>query len=348
MDLNLDRASLTKALSHSDLHDLCAQADAERRRRHGTTTSFTLLRTLDLGSGAGYSPISGLELGEAHRVGGEFTAPERWGDAILERAHPAAGDYQLVLPEGSSLEDLLAGARSCGQALRELTADAPQGSAIPTFQLGTADDWIAAGADAASLREASQAGLRVVSDGVRPCLHPGCHPDHARRWTEFWRHAHGSGITGNASLLFGPGHDSEAVVDQMDAIAWIQHGVHVFQSVSPVIFDPEGFHGLEDTLLTQGQADLRVIAASRIGLSCVPHIRMLYARSDLKMAHLSLSSGVDDLEGHLHDGERTPKEMADSFDLNLEEMCRWLEEAGYSPALRNGVYDLQPEELSEA
>jgi hypothetical protein len=40
--------------------------------------------------------------------------------------------------------------------------------------------------------------------------------------------------------------------------------------------------------------------------------------------------------------------MADSFDLNLEEMGRWLEEAGFSPALRNGVFDLQPEELFEA
>jgi 2-iminoacetate synthase ThiH len=75
---------------------------------------------------------------------------------------------------------------------------------------------------------------------------------------------------------------------------------------------------------------------------------MLYARSDLKMAHLSLAAGVDDLEAHLHDGERTPKEMADSFDLNLEEMGRWLEEAGFDHALRNGIFEHQPEELSEA
>ncbi len=348
MDLSLDRIPLIEALSRTDLHELCAQADAERQRRHRMTTSFTLLRTLDLSGEARFSPLSGIELGEAHRVSADFTPAAKWGDALLERAHPAAGDYHFVLPQGIPLEDLLLGAQSCGKALEDLTADAPEGATIPTFQLGTADDWISAGADAATLREASKAGLRVISDGVRPCLHPGCHPDHAKRWADFWRHAHGSGISGNASLLFGPKHDHDAVVDQMDAIAWIQHGCHVFQSVSPVVFDPEGFHGSADSLLTQGQTDLRVIAAARIGLSCVDHVRMLYERSDLKMAHLSLASGVDDLEGHLHDGERSPKEMANSFDLNLDEMGRWLEEAGYSPALRNGAFEHQPEELSEA
>jgi len=348
VDLNLDRELLVEALTSFDLHELCAQADAERRRRHGSTTSFTLLRTLDVSGNASFSPLSGLSLDDSHRVSGPFAAPDRWGDALLERAHPSAGDYHFVVSEGISLDELLAGVRSCGRALEDLTADAPEGFAKPTFQLGTADDWIAAGADAATLRAAREGGLRVISDGVRPCLHPGCHPDHAKRWSDFWRHAHGSGIVGNASLLYGPAHDHDAVVDQMDAISWIQHGCHVFQSVSPVVSNPDGFHGAEDSLLTQGQADLRVIAASRIGLSCVDHVRMLYARSDLKMAHLSLATGVDDLEGHLHDGERTPKEMADSFDLNLEEMSRWLEEAGFSPALRNGVFELQPEELFEA
>ncbi len=210
----------------------------------------------------------------------------------------------------------------------------------PTFQLGVADTWIEGEVDVATLEAARREGLRILSDGVRPAHHPAHGKQAARRWEEFWRKAAAAGLRGNTTVLFGPAHDLDAVLRQLDEISRLQRETRVFQSLTPVVFDPDGCDGLLDRPLTQGQFDLRVLAACRLHETGIEHLRMSYARSGLKMAHLSLAGGVDDLEGPLFDGERMPKEVADSFDLSLDEMVRWLDEVGYTPVLRNGAFEL--------
>jgi 2-iminoacetate synthase ThiH len=219
---------------------------------------------------------------------------------------------------------------------------------IPSFQLGSTDLWIDAGADASVLGEARAAGLKLVSDGVRPRHHPAHGEAEAESWSSFWLAAAEAGLKGNATVLFGPAHDLDSVLDQLEAIARVQHACGVFMSLAPVIYDPQRPEGSTLEALTQGRQDLQIFALSRVCGSGIEHLRMLYACSDLKMAHLTLASGVDDLEGHLFDGKRTPRETADTFDMNLDEIEAWMSEAGYEPVLRNGIFEDFPRERDEA
>ena len=344
-DGTLDSEAVNQMLQHANPLDAASRADALRRRLHGDVTSFTLVRSLDLGASLGYNPINGIDSSTFPSLAGHPVKPEELPSFLIEHAHPAAGDYQLLFPGEVNGRTLAAFAQAAAQAIEELLGDAGE-SPRPTFQLGTADTWM--GVDTSALGAARQAGLRVVSEGIRPVHHPAHGEGMHRLWEAFWRKAADAGLRGNATVLFGPQHNFDSVLWQLEAIAAVQSESGVFLSVAPVVYDPSGFQGADDSLLTQGQFDLRVLSACRLMETGIDHLRMLYARSDLKMAHLGLSCGVDDLEGPLFDEERSPKEVADTFDLSLEEMVRWLEEAGYTPALRNGIFELQPEEFDEA
>jgi len=350
----LNKKSLLSALDGADPLALVARADAQRRKLHGRLTRYVLLRSLNWGAGERFSPLSGIELADSPDASLPGGTPHELGTAVLERAHPAAGDYQIILKRGISSAQLVEYAGACASALAELGSSRSNGNSaagarvLPTFQLGNADLWIDAGADASVLGEARAAGLRLVSDGVRPRNHPAHGEAAARSWTSFWRAAGEAGLRGNASVLFGPAHDPGSVIDQLEAIARVQHECGVFNSLAPVIHDPKRPEGGASAALTQGRQDLQVFALSRVCPSGIEHLRMLYACSDLKMAHLTLASGVDDLEGHLFDGKRTPCETADTFDMNLDEIEAWLNEAGYEPVLRNGIFEEFPRESDEA
>jgi hypothetical protein len=350
----LDRQSLLSALSDPDPLAMAARADALRRSQHGATTSYVLLRTLDWGSGERFSPLSGLDVSELSTFGAPAGPASELGTALLERAHPAAGDYQVLPRREIASSDLVRYADACANALGELALPGVNGgtgsaaSVVPTFQLGTADLWIEAGSDEGVLGEARAAGLRVISDGVRPRHHPGHGAAGAESWSSFWLAAGRAGLKGNATLLYGPSNDTNSLLDQLEAITRVQRECGVFASLAPVIHNSAQRESPSSPAVTQGLHDLRVFAACRLSESGIEHLRMLYACSDLKMAHLSLACGVDDLEGYLFDGKRTPREVADSFDLNLDEIEAWLVEAGYEPVLRNGVHEVFPRESDEA
>ncbi len=350
----LDKKSLLNAVGDADPLALAARADHERRRRHGRLTRYVLLRTLNWGVGERFSPLSGIDLGESPDLRLPAGSPHELGTALLERAHPSAGDYQVILKRGLSSARLVEYAGACADALADLGTPASSGSGaasrriVPTFQLGSTDLWIDAGADASVLGEARAAGLKLISDGVRPLHHPAQGEEGAKSWSSFWLAAGEAGLVGNATVLFGPAHDTGSVLDQLEAIARVQHACGVFHSLAPVICDPKRPEGGANEAITQGRQDLEVFALSRVCGSGINHLRMLYACSDLKMAHLTLASGVDDLEGHLFDCKRTPRETADTFDMNLDEIEAWLTEAGYEPVLRNGIFEEFSRESDEA
>jgi hypothetical protein len=312
------------------------------------------VRSLDLGEGGATSPIAAIELSDTSRVAGELRRPADVATALLERAHPAVGDYQLVIPRPARAEDLfrmIQWTHAAKSALDDLMADSPDDAKAPSFQIGTASDWIEAArlaqvSPVKAMADVAAAGLRVISDGVVPREHPAFGAASRDHWGEFWTAAGEVGIRGNAALLHGPSIEAATLLDQIQAIATTEG--EVFASVSPLI---RGSDQLDpaDSLLTQGQQDLRVLAACRLGLADIPHVRMVYGRSDLKMAHLSLACGVDDLEGQLFVGERDAKADTESDDLSLTEMERWLHEAGYTAALRNGAFEtLNEVESNEA
>lgn len=335
MPETMDREQLRALLASPNLHDIIDAAHRARRERHGLRTTFVALDHLDLSRGQGrtWSPLSGQP------------APTGGFAKNLDGVSERATEIAILLEDGADIERL----RQAWAALPPRPDSAPEGELLASVQLATSSQWIEAldGLDAAEVLGGWK-GLGVVSDGVRPRAHPAVGEEAGRRWEEFWRAAAAAGIRGNATVLYGPSHDLDSVFEQIDAIARVQADTGVFVSVSPVVHHPEGFGGARDGLATHARFDLQCLAACRLGLVEVEHVRFLYERSDLKTAHTALLCGADDLEGSLHLSGRDRRGDAESDDLSLDEMPRWLEEVGLESYLRNGLYETLPAPVSES
>jgi 2-iminoacetate synthase ThiH len=233
---------------------------------------------------------------------------------------------------GAAAEALLAAVPAAGKSVHGL-----ERSAV----VGVASDWMRAsdGDDVRLLVEGRERGIRAISDGVLPAIHPARGLEAGERWASFWRAAAGAGLRGFASLFYGPRHDRNSIADQLEAIAAVQEATEVFLSVCPVVDPGRSFGGLQDSLLTHGDADVRTLAACRLSLEGIEHLTLLYNRTDLKMAHIALLGGVDDLSGHLTLEERGPREDANHDDLSLAEMESWMRDAGMEARLRNACFE---------
>jgi hypothetical protein len=304
-------------LRHPNLHEIASRAQALREERFGARTSVAFIAHRRLPEAPDWCAICGAAA--AALEADDLTVAGR------------CSDLHVLVPAGATAAALLEAIPAAGEV------------PFRTAQVGVASDWMAAseGGDHELLSAAKRRGLSVLSDGVLPRVHPARGPVAARRWQSFWRAAKELGFVGHASLLQAPNADVTALLDQIEILAQLQGEIGVFASVAPVVDPPERFGGVQDGLLSHGLEDLRVLAACRLGLAQIEHVRLLYNRSDLKLAHVSLAHGADDLEGHLVLHARSPREDANQNDLSSLEMRRWLREAGYEPQLRNGRFEIR-------
>ena len=87
--------------------------------------------------------------------------------------------------------------------------------------------------------------------------------------------------------------------------------------------------------------DLRNYAVSRIYLDNFPHIKAYWPMIGKESAQLSLSFGVDDMDGTIDDTTRIYS-MAGSKEGNpamtTDEICQLIQEAGYIPVERDSLY----------
>lgn len=326
----MELASLRELLAQTDPHAITRAADEARRERHGARTTFAAIAHLDGDPHASSCPICGAGREEGHFVASPGEIPAATTE--LHVVCPAGGE-----PAGreAAWREALAWARSRGTLF---------GGIEPTVQLGTSSQWLEwearGGLDlGATLWEWKRQGLAVISDGVHPERH-AAHPGHADDWERFWGLAAAAGLRGNLSLLYGPAHPLEDMLVQLGRAAKLQADHGVFASVAPVIFEPARF--TPGGGATHASADLRALAAARLGLPDVPGVRLYVAASDWKSAHFALACGVDDLEAPLVLRERSRSEDADSSELSLAEMGPWLAQVGYAPHLRNGAGDTVP------
>ncbi len=298
-----DRSELQKILSAGVPHEASEAAHEIRAERHGCRATFAALDHVDPSGLAEWCGICGASKDHFTSAG---------------QVNAAATDLHIVAPVSVSgistfVDNALGAAGKWQVATSAHHAEGAAGDAS-----GYLASWF-------------EAGLRVVSDGIRPRLHCSADPD---AWEAFWKAAAQAGLKGNTVVLYGPDFSADAIATQIEAIESLQKNTGVFQSVAPVIYRAEMYGGVQDSLLSTGLEDMRVLAACRLGIPSVPHVRTYYDRSDLKLAHLALAAGADDVEGYMCLDERTPSEDADHTDLSLGEVSRWLGEAGFEGVLR--------------
>jgi aminodeoxyfutalosine synthase len=160
----------------------------------------------------------------------------------------------------------------------------------------------------------------------------------ADEWLEVHRIAHGLGIRSNCTMLYGHVEKPEHKVDHLLKLRGLQDETGGFNAFIPLAYHPENnYMGL--TYHTTGSEDLRHLAASRLVLDNVPHIKAYWIMLTPKLAQVALSFGADDLDGTVV--EETIYHMAGAQtdqSLSRSELERVVREAGFVPVERDTLY----------
>lgn len=165
----------------------------------------------------------------------------------------------------------------------------------------------------------------------------------AEGWFDVHRTAHELGICSNATMLFGHVEGIEqrirhllALRDEQDRSLSGRAG-H-FNCMVPLPFLPAGSE-LSHLPGPSGVEQLKTLAICRLMLDNFAHIKAFWVMFSPKLAQVSLSWGVDDLDGtvlqyQIVDGDQSRGAAV----LTVEQLRRMITEAGFEPVERDSLY----------
>ncbi|MHC4342009.1 MAG: aminofutalosine synthase MqnE, partial [Planctomycetota bacterium] len=180
-------------------------------------------------------------------------------------------------------------------------------------------------------------GAEVFADRVR---YKVCREKaDADRWFEVHETAHELNIPSNATLLYGHIETLEERVDHLLRLRDLQDRTNGLKSYIPLAYHPGG-NRLEKLGAPTGVDALKNVAAGRLLLDNVEHIKAYWIMLGIKVAQLALSYGADDLDGtvtweriyHMA-GAQTPEGMTEE---RLQQVIR---EADRVPVERDAFYN---------
>ena len=137
-------------------------------------------------------------------------------------------------------------------------------------------------------------GAEVFSERLRDELFP--HKIDAREWLSIHATAHRLGIRTNATLLFGHLETCAERVDHLIRLREQQDESGGFQAFIALPFHPANTP-LKDLPGPTGVDILKTIAAARLLLDNIPHIKAYWVMLGPKLTQTALHFGADDLEG---------------------------------------------------
>ena len=197
------------------------------------------------------------------------------------------------------------------------------------------------------MRLAHEAGLDSLPGGGAEIFHPDvrtiiCDDKvDANGWLEIHKTAHELGMHSNATLLYGHIEKYEHRVDHMERLRQLQDQTKGFNTFIPLKFrnkDNEMHDVPESTMLE----DLKMYAISRLYLDNFPHLKAYWPMLGRAQAQLSLSFGVDDMDGTIDDTTKIYT-MAGSEEqsptLTTEELVQLIRQVRRIPVERDTLYN---------
>lgn len=160
-------------------------------------------------------------------------------------------------------------------------------------------------------------------------------------WLAIHESAHRMGIPSNATMLYGHLEKYTHRIDHLNRLRQLQDRTAGFQ-----VFIPLKYRKANNSLGVIGEVstveDLRNFAVSRIFLDNFPHLKAYWPMIGKDIAGLSLSFGVDDLDGTIEDTTRIYS-MAGAEDQNpamtTEGLVSLIRNSGHVPVERDTLYN---------
>jgi len=178
-------------------------------------------------------------------------------------------------------------------------------------------------------------GAEIFAEKVRKRLCP--EKISGKRWLAIHKAAHLSGITTNASMLYGHIEKYEERVDHLFRLRELQDQTGGFQAFIPLAYHPKntdiggGY--------TSGIDDLKTIAVSRLVLDNIPHVKAYWIMLGEKIAQISLLFGADDLDGTIVEEKITHAAGATSTEgMTRCELIYLIERTGKVAVERDAFY----------
>lgn len=182
-------------------------------------------------------------------------------------------------------------------------------------------------------------GAEVFSDRVRAMLYPD--KISHWRWLEIHGIAHQLGMKSNATLLAGLGETWEERIDHILYVRDQQDQTGGFMTFIPLNCWYDNTAVDESNALT-GVENLKTFALSRLLLDNVPYIKSYWIQHGLKMSQVSLSFGVNDLDGTVTQEKITHMAGTDtSQSVSKDELVHIIRQAGKIPVERDTLYNIK-------
>jgi aminodeoxyfutalosine synthase len=163
----------------------------------------------------------------------------------------------------------------------------------------------------------------------------------ADEWLEIHETAHRLGMPSNATMLYGQIEKYEHRIDHMDRLRTLQDRSRGFNTFIPLKFrnkENQMSHLAEVSVIE----DLRNYAVSRIYMDNFRHLKAYWPMIGRTTAQLSLSFGVDDIDGTIDDSTRIYT-MAGSEEQNpaltTQQLVEMIKQVGRHPIERDTVYN---------
>jgi len=161
-------------------------------------------------------------------------------------------------------------------------------------------------------------------------------------WLEIHETAHKLGMPSNATILYGHIEDYEHRIDHMNRLRKLQDKTGGFNTFIPLKFRNKGnqMSHIEESTITE---DLKMYAVSRIFLDNFDHIKAYWPMIGRASAQLSLSYGVDDLDGTIDDTTKIYS-LAGAEEQNpsmtTRQLIEIIKDAGKHPVERDTLYNI--------
>ncbi len=159
-------------------------------------------------------------------------------------------------------------------------------------------------------------------------------------WLDIHATAHALGMHSNATMLYGHIEDYSHRIDHMEQLRQLQDRTGGFNTFIPLKFrnhDNEMSHVSETSVIE----DLKAYAMARIYMDNFPHIKAYWPMLGRQQAQLTLSFGVNDIDGTIDDSTKIYS-MAGSEEQNpsmtTRELVTLIRQAGRAPIERDTLY----------
>ncbi|MBH2005225.1 MAG: aminofutalosine synthase MqnE [Sphingobacteriia bacterium] len=197
------------------------------------------------------------------------------------------------------------------------------------------------------MRLAHEAGLDSLPGGGAEIFHPDIRKKicedkvDAEGWLKIHQTAHELGMHSNATLLYGHIESYAHRIDHMERLRSLQDQTGGFNTFIPLKFrnmDNDMSDVPESTIVE----DMKMYAVSRIYMDNFPHIKAYWPMLGRQNAQLTLSFGVNDIDGTIDDSTKIYA-MAGSEEQNpamsTADLVRLIKQVKRQPVERGTLYN---------